>query len=239
MIGQPVGMFHGWISDGIFKNQKELDAGPIFNPGARDRSSVGDVRFIDVSGPNGKPDGVINSFDKTIIGSPYPDFYYGMTNRFSYKSISLSVSLQGTQGNKVLALERGQSTNNRARFRQLAIMNNYWKSEQDPGNNWAPRPNDTPTGNWRGTYSTLWLDDASYLRINNIALSYVIPGQLMQKAKINSARVYVSANNPFLITNYVGFNPDISRNSNPLTPGNANYDYPLAKSIVLGLNLSF
>ncbi|MEJ7830355.1 MAG: SusC/RagA family TonB-linked outer membrane protein, partial [Segetibacter sp.] len=239
MIGQPVGMFYGWISDGIFKNQKELDAGPIFNPGARDRSRVGDVRFIDVSGPNGKPDGVINSFDKTIIGSPYPDFYYGMTNRFSYKSISLSVSLQGTQGNKVLALERGQSTNNRARFRQLAIMNNYWKSEQDPGNNWAPRPNDTPTGNWRGTYSTLWLDDASYLRINNIALSYVIPGQLMQKAKINSARVYVSANNPFLITNYVGFNPDVSRNSNPLTPGNANYDYPLAKSIVLGLNLSF
>ncbi|MEJ7826658.1 MAG: TonB-dependent receptor, partial [Segetibacter sp.] len=141
MIGQPVGMFYGWISDGIFKNQKELDAGPIFNPGARDRSRVGDVRFVDVSGPNGMPDGVINSFDKTIIGSPYPDFYYGMTNRFSFKSLSLSVSLQGTEGNKVLALERGQSSNNRGRFRQLSIMNNYWKSEQEPGNNWAPRPN--------------------------------------------------------------------------------------------------
>jgi TonB-linked SusC/RagA family outer membrane protein len=239
MIGQPVGMFYGWISDGIFKNKAELDKGPIFNPGARDASRVGDVRFKDVSGPAGKPDGVINSFDKTIMGSPYPDFYYGMTNRFAFKEFSLSVGLQGTQGNKVLALERSQSSNSRGRFRQLAIMNNYWKSEQEPGNGWAPRPNDTPTGNWRGEYSTLWLDDASYLRINNITLGYVFPNSLIQKAKISSARLYVSANNPFLITNYVGFNPDISRNSNPLTPGNANYDYPLAKSIVLGLNLSF
>ncbi len=238
-IGQPVGMFFGWIADGIFKNQAELDKGPIFNPGARDRSRVGDVRFLDISGPGGKPDGVINSFDKTIIGSPYPDFYYGMTNKFAYKDVSLSVSLQGTEGNKVLALERGQSSNNRARFRQLAIMNDYWKSEQEPGNNWAPRPNDTPTGNWRGEYSTLWLDDASYLRINNITLGYVLPNKLINRARINSARLYLSANNPFLITNYVGFNPDISRYSNPLTPGNANYDYPLAKSIVLGVNLSF
>ena len=239
MIGQPVGMFYGWIADGVFKNQSELDQGPIFNPGARDRSRVGDVRFKDISGPDGKPDGVINSFDKTIMGSPYPDFYYGMTNRFSYKNISLSVSLQGNQGNKVLALERGQSTNNRARFRQLAIMNDYWKSEQEPGNGWAPRPNDTPTGNWRGEYSTLWLDDASYLRINNITLGYVLPNGLIEKAKISAARVYVSATNPFLFTNYVGFNPDISRNSNPLTPGNSNYDYPQAKSLVLGVNLSF
>ncbi|MGK2861769.1 MAG: SusC/RagA family TonB-linked outer membrane protein [Chitinophagaceae bacterium] len=239
MIGQPVGMFFGWISDGIFQNAAELAQGPIFNPGARDKSRVGDVRFRDISGPDGKPDGVINSFDKTIIGSPYPDFYYGMTNRFAYDNFSLSISLQGTEGNKVIALERGQSANNRGRFRQLSIMNDYWKSEQEPGNGWAPRPNDTPTGNWRGTYSTLWLDDASYLRINNITLAYVLPEKWISKAKLNFARFYISANNPFLITDYVGFNPDISRNSNPLTPGNANYDYPLSKSIVFGLNLSF
>jgi TonB-linked SusC/RagA family outer membrane protein len=239
MIGQPVGMFFGWISDGIFNNQGELAKGPIFNPGARDASRVGDVRFKDVSGPNGTPDGIINSFDKTIIGSPYPDFYYGMTNNLSYKNLSLSVSLQGTEGNKVLALERGQSTNNRARFRQLSIMNDYWKSETQTGNGWAPRPNDTPTGNWRGEYSTLWLDDASYLRVNNITLSYVLPESIVSRVKINSARIYISANNPFLVTDYVGFNPDISRSNNPLTPGVANYDYPMQKSLLLGVNLSF
>jgi TonB-linked SusC/RagA family outer membrane protein len=239
MIGQPVGMFYGWIADGIFNTQAELAKGPIFNPGARDASRVGDVRFKDVSGPNGKPDGVINSFDKTIIGSPYPDFYYGMTNNFSYKNITLGISLQGSQGNKVLALERGQSTNNRARFRQLSIMNDYWKSETSTGDGWAPRPNDTPTGNWRGEYSTLWLDVASYLRINNITLGYLLPETWTEKIKISSARFYVSATNPFLFTDYVGFNPDISRSNNPLTPGVANYDYPLQKSLVFGVNLSF
>lgn len=239
MIGQPVGMFYGWIADGIFNNQAELAKGPIFNPGARDASRVGDVRFKDISGPDGKPDGVINSFDKTIIGSPYPDFYYGMTNRFSYKNITLTVSLQGSKGNEVLALERGQSANNRGRFRQLSIMNDYYKSEQEPGNGWAPRPNDTPTGNWRGTYSTLWLDDATYLRINNINLSYMLPERLVRKAKISSVRVYANASNPFLFTDYVGFNPDISRNTNPLTPGNSNYDFPTSKSFIVGLNITF
>ncbi|WP_121357340.1 SusC/RagA family TonB-linked outer membrane protein [Flavisolibacter nicotianae] len=239
MIGQPVGMFYGWIADGIFKTQAELAAGPIWNPGARDQSRVGDVRFKDISGPNGKPDGVINSFDKTIIGSPYPDVIFGMTNRFAYKNISLSVSLQGVQGNKVLDLQRGQSANNRARFRQYGYMNNYWKSEQEPGDGKTPRPNDTPTGNWRGEYSTLWLDDASYVRINNINLSYMIPDRLLRKAGIGSARVYATATNPFLFTHYVGFNPDVSRASNPLTPGVSNYDFPTAKSIVLGVNLSF
>lgn len=239
MIGQPVGMFYGWIADGIFKNQAELAAGPIWNPGARDQSRVGDVRFKDISGPNGKPDGVINSFDKTIIGSPYPDIIFGMTNRFGYKNFSLSISFQGVKGNKVLDLQRGQSANNRARFRQYSYMNNYWKSEQDPGDGKTPRPNDTPTGNWRGEYSTLWLDDASYLRINNINLSYMLPGSLLKKAGIGSARVYATATNPFLFTHFVGFNPDISRTSNPLTPGVSNYDFPTAKSIVLGINLSF
>ncbi|MEO5998160.1 MAG: TonB-dependent receptor [Chitinophagaceae bacterium] len=239
MIGQPVGMFYGWIADGIFKNAAELAKGPIFNPGARDATRVGDVRFIDVSGPNGKPDGIINSFDKTIMGSPYPDFYYGMTNRFSYNNFSLSVTLQGTHGNDVLALDRDQSANNRARFRQLAIMNNYWKSESEPGDGRSPRPNDTPTGNWRGNYSTLWLDHASYLRVNNITLGYLLPERIIRKAKMTAIRLYVNATNPFLVTDYVGFNPDISRSNNALTPGNSNYDYPLPKSIIIGINLSF
>jgi hypothetical protein len=76
MIGQPIGMFYGLQRNGTFKTQEELNNGPIWNPGAADRSRVGDMRFVDVSGPNGKPDGIISSADYTIIGSPYPDFYY-------------------------------------------------------------------------------------------------------------------------------------------------------------------
>ncbi len=239
MIGQPIGMFYGWLSDGIFMNQAELDAGPIFNPGARDASRVGDVRFIDVSGPDGAPDGIINSFDKTIMGSPYPDFYYGMTNNFSYKNISLSVGLQGSYGNEILELSRTQIANLRSRFRQLSIMNNYWKSEEEPGNGKSPRPNDTPTGNFRGSYSQLFLDYGSYLRINNISLSYRFPDALAGKLKLNALRVYTTATNPFIFTKHVGFNPDVSRSNNALNPGNENYEYPLPKSIVFGLNIGF
>ena len=239
MIGQPIGMFYGWLSDGIFMNQAELDAGPIFNPGARDRSRVGDVRFVDVSGPDGVPDGIINSFDKTIMGSPYPDFYYGMTNTFSYKGISLSIGIQGSYGNEILALSRAQLANNRARFRQLSILNNYWKSEEEPGDGNTPRPNDTPTGNFRGEYSQRWLDAGTYLRINNITLSYLFPSQVSEKLRIKSTRVYMNATNPFIFTKHVGFNPDVSRSNNSLTPGNERYDYPLQKSIIIGLNLTF
>ncbi len=239
MIGQPIGMFYGWLTDGIFKTKAELDKGPLWNPGGRDASRVGDVRFVDVSGPNGVPDGVINSFDKTIMGSPYPDFYYGMTNSFSYKNLSLSVSLQGVQGNSVLALSREQLANDRARFRQYAFMNNYWKSEAEPGDGYSVRPNDVPTGNFRGTYSQRWLDDGSYLRINNIVLGYALPEGIAKKAHLSSVRLSVTANNPFLFTKFIGFNPDVSRTDSPLTPGNERYDYPTSKSFLFGINIGF
>ncbi|WP_373520446.1 SusC/RagA family TonB-linked outer membrane protein [Aquiflexum sp.] len=239
MIGQPVGMFFGWLSDGIFMNQAELDAGPIFNPGARDASRVGDVRFVDVSGPEGIPDGIINSFDKTIMGSPYPDFFYGMTNNFSFKNFSLSISLQGTKGNEILALSRNQVANLRSRFRQLSTMNDYWKSEEEPGNGISPRPNDTPTGNFRGNYSQLFLDTGSYLRVNNISLSYSFPEMLTKKLKLSSLRIYGIANNPFIFTDHVWFNPDVSRSGSALNPGNENYEYPLPKSMLIGLNIGF
>ena len=107
MIGQPVGMFYGWLTNGIFATKADLDKGPLWNPGGRDASRVGDVRFVDVSGPNGVPDGIINSFDRTVMGSPYPDFYYGMTNNFSYKNLSLSVSSAGCAGEQRAGLIAG------------------------------------------------------------------------------------------------------------------------------------
>ena len=107
MIGQPIGMFYGWLADGIFATKAELDKGPLWNPGGRDASRVGDVRFVDISSPNGMPDGIINSFDRTVMGSPYPDFYYGMTNNFSYKNLSLSVCSSGCAGEQRSGLIAG------------------------------------------------------------------------------------------------------------------------------------
>jgi len=239
MIGQPIGMFYGWLTDGIFNNQAALDKGPVFSPGTASRSRLGDIRFVDVNGPNGKPDGIINSLDKTIMGSPYPDFYYGMTNRFSYKNINVSVSLQGSHGNQILSVSRRSTFATRSRFRNAASQVNYWKSEKDPGDGITPRPNDAPTGNVRGEYSQRWLDNGTYLRINNITLSYLLPERLYTKMRLNSLRFYINATNPFLFTKNAGFNPDVSNGNNALTPGQDLNDYPLPKSILFGINISF
>ena len=239
MIGKPIGMFYGWITDGVFKNKEELSKGPIYRPGSTIASRVGDTRFVDISGPNGKPDGIIDNYDQTIMGNPYPDFYYGMTNRVSYKNVSLSVGLQGSQGNDILSVAKLGTLNTRGRVRQLAASNAYWKSEQDPGNGQVPRPNDAPTGNNRDPWNSRYLDNGSYLRINNITLSYVLPAAISRKLTVNSFRVYASATNPFLFTKNEAFNPDVSNSDNPLTPGVDMNNYPLTKSIVLGLNVGF
>jgi TonB-linked SusC/RagA family outer membrane protein len=238
MIGQPIGMFYGFLTDGIFKTQAELNAGPIFNPGAKDRSRVGDIRFKDISGPDGKPDGVINNFDRTIMGSPYPDFYYGITNRFSYGNLVLSVTLQGSQGGQIYNLSRDGGYSGRARVRGYAFSNNYWKSEQEPGDGKTPRPNDNPTGGFR-LPNQKYLDEASYLRVNNITLSYNIPEKWVQKIRLGGLRVYANATNPFLFTKNTAFNPDVSMNSNPLSPGIESNDYPLPKGIIFGMNVKF
>jgi len=238
-IGQPIGMFYGWLTNGVFMNQAELDKGPIFSPGTASRSRLGDIRFVDVSGPDGKPDGIINSLDKTIMGSPYPDFYYGMTNNFGYNNLNLSVSLQGSHGNQILSVTRRSTFATRSRFRNAASQVNYWKSEKDPGDGNTPRPNDAPTGNVRGEYSQRWLDDGTYMRINNITLSYLLPESISRKMLLNSLRVYINATNPFIFTKNSGFNPDVSNGNNALTPGQDLNDYPLPKSLILGLNISF
>ncbi|HZG23257.1 MAG TPA: TonB-dependent receptor [Chitinophagaceae bacterium] len=239
MIGKPIGMFFGWLTDGIFLNQSEVDKGPIFAPGSINRSRPGDMRFKDVSGPDGKPDGIIDNNDRTIMGSPYPDFYYGMTNNFSFQNFSLNISFQGSQGNSALNIARSGALSTRGRIRTLAFLKNYWKSEQDPGDGKTPRPNDQPTGNVRGLYSQRYLGDASYLRINNISLSYLLPGKISEKMRLGSARIYITSTNPFLFTKYTNFNPDVSTTENALTPGVDNNDYPLPKSLLIGLNIGF
>jgi TonB-linked SusC/RagA family outer membrane protein len=237
-IGQPIGMFYGLQTDGIFKSQAELDNGPIYNPGAPDRSRVGDVRFVDISGPNGVPDGVINSYDYTIIGSPYPDFYYGMTNRFTYKNISLNVSLQGSYGNQITSTANDIRLSTRSRSRTLATQLNYWKSEQDPGDGVTPRPNDAPTGGVR-LVSPRYMDSGSYLRINNISLGYLFPEKIANAVKLSSLRIYVNATNPFLFTKNTSFNPDVSNTASALTPGIDYNNYPLPKSLIVGINVKF
>ena len=235
MIGEPMGMFYGYKTDGVFNTQAELDAGPKWGTGTSGVSRLGDIRFKDISGPNGKPDGVINTYDQTINGNPYPDFYYGMTNNFSYKNFTLSVAFMGSVGNEIYNTSDNVMYT-RARYKQLSVVKNYWKSPTEPGND--PRPNNAPTGGLR-EQSNRWVTDASYFLIKNINISYSFSSPIAKKLSMSSLRVYLTSSNPLMVTNYLYFNPDVSNSSSALTPGLLNYNYPLSKSFVIGINASF
>ena len=120
----------------------------------------------------------------------------------------------------------------------MLSVKNYWKSETEPGDGESPRPNNNPTGGLREK-STRFLDDGSFFRINNINLGFSVGDQITRKLRISSLRVYLTATNPLLVTKYKFFNPEVSNSGNPLTPGVEDYNYPLAKSVIAGLNVTF
>ena len=124
----------------------------------------------------------------------------------------------------------------RSRSRTLTTELNYWKSESDPGDGKTVRPDDVPRGGLR-LPSSRYLDNGSFLRINNITLSYVLPSKISNAVSINSLRVYASANNAFVFTKNLSFNPDVSNSGNSLTPGIDNNNYPLPRSLILGVNI--
>ena len=233
-LGQPVGMFYGWINEGVIMNQQELDEAAIFNPGGNAETRVGDLRFKDINN-----DGVIDGDDRTVMGNPHPDFIYGMVNNFSYKNLELSISLQGIQGNDILQGHRNRIMNTRGRRNQMAIMNDYWKSEENPGNGKIPRPNNSPTGNNRGRWSSFHLDDGSFMRINNITLAYNFERAILDNLGLGSLRVYLSSLNPVTLTSYPGFNPDVSSSGSPLGPGQDWNEYPVMRTFSLGANVGF
>ena len=237
-IGSPIGMFYGLITDGVFLNQAEIDRGPIYNLGLADVSRPGDIRFKDVSGPDGVPDGKITTDDYTIIGTPHPDFYYGLTNRFSYKNITVSIALQGTQGNQIYSSANTIRRLTRSRSRTLSTEINWWKSETDPGDGKTVRPNNQPTGGIR-LPNQRYLDTGSYLRINNISLSYLFPRAISNKMQLKSLRLYATATNPFIFTKNTSFNPEVSNSRNATAPGIDNNNYPVAKSLIFGINVEF
>lgn len=159
---------------------------------------------------------------------------------FAYKGIDLSFNLQGIQGNKILNLQRRYIANMEGNVNSMVIALDRFQSVENPGNGQVNRANRKSTGNNSRT-STWHLEDGSYLRMQNITLGYTLPKNFVQKFGLTSLRLYFSGQNLFTITNYSGYNPEVSNyNSNgSLTPGVDYGSYPLSKTYSFGLNVSF
>ena len=243
MIGQPIGSFYGYKQTGVFKDAADLASYP------HDATThAGDVKYQDVNG-----DKKINADDRTVIGNNQPDFSYGMTNTFSYHSIDLNVSLQGVKGGSILNLGRRFFENVEGSQNQLTRVLNRWHSPTDPGNGIVPRANGSTTG-LNNAISSRWVEDASYLRINNVSLGYQLPKRWMQQSKIQQARLYISIQNLYTWTKYLNYNPEVSNYESatpvqnntggtvagsPLTSGVDYGAYPLARTYTIGINVGF
>lgn len=227
-VGQPIGSYYLLVQDGIFKNEEELRSYPHF-----ESTKVGDFRFVDVDG-----DGVLDlEKDRAIVGNYMPKFTYGFNGTLAYKGIDLAFAFQGVYGNKILNLNRRYIDNAEGSLNGTILNLDRWQSPSQTGSGEMNRANRKQTG-YNGRTSTFHLEDGSYLRLQNLALGYTLPQKWTRKAYIDKARFYVSVSNLFTISKYGGYNPEVSNKSNALTPGLDYGTYPLARTIMIGVNLT-
>lgn len=228
-VGGPIAELYGYDVIGVYKTQKDIDNTPHMTG-----TVIGDYIMKDLNG-----DGQITTADRKGFGSYSPKFVYGFSSDFSYQHFSLSVSLVGITGRKIFdnslwSMESGES---------FALADQYYfKNRWDPNDNpngFLARPTTNLSANrLNGQASNQFFYDAHYLRIRTIQLSYNIPSKWLGKSGISECNVYASANNPFTFTPYRGFNPDATSTS-ILTSGAADSNYPIAKSYMVGLHLTF
>ncbi len=231
-IGQPVGMIIGYVVEGIYQNQADVDNNPAF-PGA----IPGNLKMNDVNG-----DGQITPNDDfAVIGNPYPDFNFGMTNTLTYKAFDFRVMMVGSMGQEMLHATRFYTDNIDGVFNVRKEVADRWRSESNPGSGLVPTTNGTGRGRvmYRDTHS-LFVQKTDYLWIKNITIGYSLPKSI--GGVLNNLRIYANLQNPFLFTNYDG-NPEgtnINRGDiSPLVPGIDYSAYPVPKIYTLGLNFNF
>jgi len=231
-VGEPIGMYYGYIVDGVIMSKAELDskAYPVW-PG----SEAGDPKVRDVNN-----DGKINSGDRTYLGNYQPDFQWGLTNNFSYSGFELSVLLRGSQGGEILNhtaryLKSGVGGGNRNMY---SVVNNYWKSDAEPGNGMIPKPRMLPT-TVHDFGSSYWVEDGSFVRIQNIRLGYNLPKSLVEKMKISNIKLYVNMENVHVFSDYLGYDPEGSTYQSGAMVGFDYGAYPNPFTATIGLNVSF
>jgi hypothetical protein len=232
--GYAVGTFWGLKTDGLFRTEAELAASyPQFGSAvAPNETWLGDVRFEDMNG-----DQVIDSKDLTFIGSPIPDFTFGFTNNFRYRDLDLSIFLQGSYGAEIFNFMRWQLERmNNVYYNQLrTVMDRYTATNTDGE---LPRFTNTKTNNT--AMSDRYVEDGSFVRIQNITLGYKLPRTLINRVKMNNLRLFVTVQNLYTFTKYTGYDPEVGsyNNSIRLMSVDAGH-YPNPRTYMGGVSVEF
>lgn len=229
-VGQPIGNYYLLVQDGIFETEEDLKKYPHF-----DNTQVGDFRFVDVDG-----DGVLDlDKDRAVVGNYMPKFTYGFGGKLWYKGFDFDINFQGVYGNKILNLNRRYIDNMEGNVNGTTIALDRWQSESNPGNGQVNKANRKQTG-YNGRTSTWHLEDGSYLRLQNVALGYTLPETWTRHFYVEKMRIYVSGQNLVTFTKYSGYNPEVNaRPDSALTPGEDYGTYPLARTFMFGVNVTF
>lgn len=236
-VGQPIGAFYGLIFEGIFQSDAEAASSPVLlgqeatSSYVASRAKAGDRKYRDINN-----DKVIDSKDRTFIGSAQPDFTFGINNSLSYKGIDLSFFFQGSVGNKLanynlFDLERMTGENN--------VLYDAYINRWTPDNHSTKYPRAQAEGSLDlGTFSSRIVEDASYIRLKNVTLGYNFPQAWLTRAKLKRLRLYASATNLFTFTGYKGYDPEVNFYGQSTTSiGLDQAGYPMSKTITFGINI--
>jgi len=235
IVGQEVGQFYGYVFEGIARTQADLD-----DHATQAGANVGDCLYKDISGPEGTPDGVIDTYDQKILGSGMPKINFGISAHFEYKNFDLSISTYGALNYHVSdGLYNTLISSYGILNRGTGVLDaNRWSDDGLTYLSNVPRTYSQVPGSfgWNDYFSDRYIQNAAYWKIANIELGYNFPDKWF-KGVVSGARVYISGQNLLTITGYKGYNVDFA--GAPFQPGNNWCSYPSAKSFMAGILFSF
>ena len=234
-VGQEIGKFYGWVYEGIARTQADLD-----NHATQSGANVGDCLYKDISGPEGEPDGVIDAYDQTVLGSGLPKINFGLNVRFEYKNFDLSVATFGAL-NYHVSDDIYNSLNSCYGWgnKDVAMGDaNRWSEDGTTYLSSVPRTYaaNNATLAWNDLFSERKIQNAAYWKIANVELGYNLPDKWFGNY-VSGVRVYVSAQNLHTFTGYKGYNVDYAGGT--FTPGYNFCSFPSARSFMAGLHFTF
>lgn len=237
-VGQPIGQLFGWDFTGIFQNWDDVDAHAAQEP----ETQPGDAVFTDINGVDennniiyGEPNGTVGDEDKMYLGSALPKLTGGINLTMDYKGFDLALFIYGVYGNMINNRIYWNLNNYKLGNYSIESYENYWRGE-GTSNEYPRLSENDPNRNER--MSSRWLQDGSYLRLQNLQIGYTIPSGMLNKIPgIAGLRIYVAAQNLLTLTKYEGFDPDIG-NDGLFYRGQDNGSYPSPRTFMIGVKLS-